>query len=66
MDETGWRGWIRAKIQSPDPLLWVNENSLAFAGAPRPLRYHAEFGGPSTPAVLPCVRSASRSDDSLT
>jgi hypothetical protein len=43
MDETKWRGWIRSNIQRANPLLWVIENSLACA--PRPLRYHAEFGG---------------------
>jgi hypothetical protein len=43
MDETAWRTWIRSNIQRADPLLWVIERSLACA--PRPLRYHAEFGG---------------------
>ena len=43
MDETPWRTWIRSNIQRADPFLWVLENSLACA--PRPLRYHAEFGG---------------------
>lgn len=48
-DETTWRSWIRSHIQRAHPLLWVIENSLACA--PRPLRYHTEFGGrvPSLP-----------------
>src|SRR5438270_4640315 len=50
MTETEWRSWIRKNVQAANPLLWVIEKSLACA--PRPLRYHTEFGGrvPSIPS----------------
>ncbi len=41
--EESWRTWIRDNIRTAHPLLWIVENSLACA--PRPLRYHPDFGG---------------------
>lgn len=43
MSETEWRSWIRKNVQAATSLLWVIEKALACA--PRPLRYHAKFGG---------------------
>lgn len=50
MSESAWRSWIRGHVRSASPLLWVVQDSLACA--PRPLRYHPQFGGrvPSLPA----------------
>ncbi len=48
MSETEWRSWVREKVRAANPFLWVIENNLACA--PRPLRYHAEFGG-RVPAI---------------
>jgi hypothetical protein len=43
MKESEWRTWIRSKVQAASPLLWIIETNLACS--PRPLRYHATFGG---------------------
>lgn len=49
MNEANLNDWIRSRIRSADPALWVIECQLACS--PRPLRYHSVFGGriPSIP-----------------
>jgi len=49
MSEKEWQKWIRQNVRVANPLLWVIEKSLACA--PRPLRYHAEFGGRLHPMI---------------
>jgi hypothetical protein len=43
MNEAKWRSWIRKNVQAANPLLWIIDKNLACA--PRPLRYHPQFGG---------------------
>jgi hypothetical protein len=52
-----WRKWIRSRVQSANPLLWVVDKRLACA--PRPLRYHQRFGGRVSlfpPEAAPALR----------
>jgi len=43
VSEAEWLNWIRENVRAANPVLWVIDKSLACA--PRPLRYHAKFGG---------------------